>query len=76
LFKTPGLRDLGQSAPYLHTGQEDTLEAVVDFYIRASALARAEALRNAAPELSGVALTGDDVTPLAAFLRALNEDYD
>jgi len=76
LFKTPGLRDLGQSAPYLHTGQEDTLEAVINFYIRASALARAGALRNAAPELSGVALTGDDVTPLAAFLRALNEDYD
>jgi hypothetical protein len=34
------------------------------------------ALRNAAPELSGAALTGKDVTPPAAFLRALNEDYD
>ncbi len=76
LFKTPGLRSLGQSAPYLHTGREDTLEDVIDFYIRESALARAGAVRNAAPELSGIALTADDVEPLAAFLRALNEDYD
>jgi hypothetical protein len=29
LFKTPGLRTLGQSAPYLHTGGKDTLEDVV-----------------------------------------------
>ena len=28
LFKTPGLRTLAQSAPYLHTGAKDTLEDV------------------------------------------------
>jgi cytochrome c peroxidase len=76
LFKTPGLRDLGQSPPYLHTGQKDTLEDVIEFYITASALARAGELRNAAPELGGMALTDDDVAPLAAFLRSLNEDYE
>ena len=76
LFKTPGLRSLGQSAPYLHTGREDTLEDVIDFYVRESTLARAGAVRNAAPELSGITLTADDVEPLAAFLRSLNEDYE
>lgn len=76
LFKTPGLRDLGQSAPYLHTGQKDTLEDVISFYIGASGLARAGTLRNAAPELSGIALTANDVDALAAFLRVLNEDYN
>jgi len=33
-FKTPGLRSLLATAPYLHSGEEKTLEAVVDFYDR------------------------------------------
>jgi cytochrome c peroxidase len=76
LFKTPGLRDLGHSGPYFHDGSADTLEDVVQLYIEMSALARAGAVRNAAPELAGVHLGGDDVAPLAAFLRALNVDYE
>ena len=31
-LKTPGLRGLLASAPYMHDGSEKTLEAVVDFY--------------------------------------------
>jgi cytochrome c peroxidase len=33
-FKTPTLRHLGGTAPYLHDGSEKTLEEVVDFYDR------------------------------------------
>ncbi|MFO0805890.1 MAG: cytochrome c peroxidase [Gemmataceae bacterium] len=33
-FKTPGLRGLLQTAPYMHSGDEKTLEAVIDFYDR------------------------------------------
>jgi hypothetical protein len=33
-------------------------------------------MRNASPPLAGMALTQRDVGPLAAFLRALNEDYE
>jgi cytochrome c peroxidase len=33
-FKTPGLRGLLWSKPYMHSGEEKTLEAVVDFYDR------------------------------------------
>ena len=76
LFKTPGLRGLAFSDPYLHNGSKDTLEDVIRFYIRTSALARAGKLRNADPELSGILLDDDDVAPLAAFLRSLNEDYE
>jgi cytochrome c peroxidase len=75
-FKTPGLRDPGQSNPYLHTGRMDSLEAVIEFYRQFSDLARAGQVRNGAPELPGIELTEDDVAPLAAFLRALNEDYE
>lgn len=76
LFKTPTLRGLAMSPPYLHTGQKDSLEDVIRFYIKSSALARAGALRNAAPELTEMRLRDDDVEPLAAFLQALNEDYE
>ncbi len=75
-FKTPGLRDPGQSNPYLHTGRMDSLEAVVEFYRQFSDRARAGQVRNGAPELSGIELQEEDVAPLAAFLRALNEDYE
>lgn len=75
-FKTPGLRDLADSAPYLHTGGKDTIEDVLEFYRVFSAKARAGEIRNPAPELRGMALVPHDLTPLAAFLRALNEDYE
>ncbi|HEY2389188.1 MAG TPA: hypothetical protein VGK30_19730 [Candidatus Binatia bacterium] len=75
LFKTPGLRDLGHSDPYLHTGRMDNLESVITFYQDSSTAARAGSLRNAAHELTGIALLPTDVAPLAAFLRSLDEDY-
>jgi cytochrome c peroxidase len=76
LFKTPSLRDLGDSQPYFHDGSRDTLEDVVSFYREVSEQARAGTLRNASPEIAGIHLGPDDVAPLAAFLRALNEDYE
>jgi cytochrome c peroxidase len=76
LFKTPGLRDLGHSAPYLHTGQADSLEDVVLQYVRFSAMARAGNVRNASPPLAGIALAQNDVAALVAFLASLNEDYE
>jgi cytochrome c peroxidase len=75
-FKTPGLRDLGHSAPYFHTGVNAMIEDVVRFYRRVSSMARAGQVRNGAPELQGMALTEDDIAPLSAFLKALNEDYN
>ena len=75
-FKTPTLRDLGQSAPYLHTGRKRELEEVIAFYIDSARKVRQGKLRNPSPELADIFLADGDVDPLAAFLRALNEDYD
>jgi hypothetical protein len=75
-FKTAGLRDLGQSAPYFHNGSADTLEDAVRHYVTTSAAVRAGTVRNSAAELDRTALADADVTSLTAFLRALNEDYD
>ena len=74
-FKTPGLRDLSHSAPFMHNGQFDTLDDIMAFYRVVSAQARAATLRNGASQLQGIALTAGDTAPLVAFLQSLNEDY-
>ena len=74
-FKTPGLRDLSHSAPYMHNGQFATLNDIIDFYIGVSNQARTGTLRNGTVQLQGIALTAGDVTALVAFLKSLNEDY-
>lgn len=78
-FKTPGLRDLGHSAPYMHNGQFDTLDAIIEFYRTISDQARAGTLRNGHLAINrpiqGIALTANDVALLVAFLKSLNEDY-
>ena len=76
IFKTPGLRDLSHSAPYMHTGQFDTLDQIVQFYVDSANKGRAGTLRNGARELTGIALQPADAANLVAFLRALNEDYE
>lgn len=74
-FKTPGLRDLGHSAPYMHNGLFVTLNNAVGFYLGSSSAARAGTLRNGANALQGIALLPADIAPLVAFLKSLNEDY-
>ena len=74
-FKTPGLRDLSHSAPYMHNGQFGTLDNIIGFYRGVSVQARAGTLRNGATQLQGIALTAGDTTSLVAFLKSLNEDY-
>jgi cytochrome c peroxidase len=75
-FKTPGLRDLGHSGPYLHTGRAETLESVIGLYGKFSNLARAGTMRNPDPLLFGMALQPGDIAALVAFLKSLNEDYE
>ena len=60
----------------MHDGQFDTLEATVGFYAQTAAMARAGSLRNADPRIASIAINAQDQSDLAAFLRALNEDYN
>jgi cytochrome c peroxidase len=75
-YKTPGLRDLGHSDPYFHTGRAATIEEALALYLEFSNRARDGSMRNADPELRGVTVGAADLTALAAFLRSLNEDYE
>ena len=75
-FKTPSVRDLGHSSPFMHNGQFNDLEQVVDFYLQISVLAKNGMLRNADIEILKMNLSEKDISPLAAFMRSLNEDYN
>ncbi len=74
-FKTPSLRDLADSNPFLHNGSKLTIEDVLNFYRDFGDKTRAGLVRNPAPQLQGIILLENEIAPLAAFLRSLTEDY-
>jgi len=73
-FKTPTLRNLKYTQPYFHDGSLHTLEEVLAEMRRLSEMARAGRIREADEELAKIKISDADITPLAAFLNALNED--
>ena len=75
-FKTPSLRDLGHSAPYMHNGQISDLHAVVGFYLAGSINTRNEQFRNPDEDMAKIDIKPKDVIPLTLFLISLYEDYN
>jgi len=65
-FKTPGLRNVALTYPYLHTGTEKTLLDVVEFYNRGGV-----ANPNLDPLVLPLRLTKQEKQDLVAFLEAL-----
>jgi cytochrome c peroxidase len=65
-FKTPTLRNLLQTAPYMHDGSETTLLQVVEFYDRGGI-----GNPNLSPDIKPLHLTSQEKRDLVAFLEAL-----
>jgi len=73
-FKTPSLRNIARTAPYMHDGRFTTLEEVVEHY--SSGVSRTATLDpNLAkhPE-SGIQLTPQEKIDLVAFLKTLTDE--
>jgi cytochrome c peroxidase len=68
-FRTPPLRYLAYTAPYMHNGTFLTLEDVIDFYDRGG---DADPFGTKAKELRPLHLSGGEKTDLLAFLQALS----
>jgi cytochrome c peroxidase len=68
-FKTPGLRNVARTAPYMHDGSEATLEAVIDFYDRGG---------NPNPWLDGtmrpLALSAQEKADLVELMKTFTSD--
>jgi cytochrome c peroxidase len=65
-FKTPTLRSIIETAPYMHDGAFKTLEEVVDFYDKGG-----NANPNLDRRIKPLALSPQEKTDLIAFLKAL-----
>lgn len=73
-FKTPTLRHLAYTGPYLHSGEYASLEDALLELVRLSQMARAGTIREADDELPKIRLKESDISPLLAFLASLNEE--
>jgi len=76
-FKTPSLRNVALTAPYMHDGSIATLEEVVDHYAAGGRAPRpqqamVDSVRDA--QLNGFELTSEERAQLVAFLRALTDE--
>mgnify|MGYP000034054582 CR=1 FL=1 len=75
-FKTPGLRDVAQRAPYMHAGQFASLDEVVAHYVRSPAAPVGHSeLAHAGgghAERQPIRLTEGQARDLVAFLGALS----
>jgi len=65
-FKTPTLREIALTAPYMHDGSLHTLEDVVDFYSEGG-----RQNPNLDPQIQAWHFTRDEKRALVAFLRSL-----
>jgi cytochrome c peroxidase len=66
-YKTPSLRNVALSAPYMHNGSLPTLAEVVKFYNQGGA-----ANENLSPLLKPLGLSDQEIADLVAFLEALS----
>jgi len=66
-FKTPTLREIARTSPYMHDGSLVTLDEVIDYYNRGGNLSP-----GLDPELRPLRLTTAERQALAAFLQSLN----
>ncbi len=68
-FRTPSLRNVAKTAPYMHDGSLKTLEEVVAFYIGGG-----NSNPQLDPEIRPIGLSAQDRTDLIAFLESLTGD--
>jgi cytochrome c peroxidase len=68
-FKTPTVRDITKTAPYMHDGSQKTLEEVIEFYDKGG-----EKNPNLDFRVVPLQLTAEEKADLVAFLKALDSD--
>jgi cytochrome c peroxidase len=68
-FKTPGLRDITKTAPYMHDGSQTTLEEVIDFYDKGG-----EKNLYLDINMKPLNLSAEEKKALVAFMKALDSE--
>lgn len=68
-FKTPSLRNLSYTAPYMHDGRFATLQEVLNHY-----KSGVKDYPTLAPQLKSISLTDEEIQALIAFLKTLDDE--
>lgn len=68
LFRTPSLRNVALTGPYMHDGRMKSLREVVEHYNSGGRYAE-----NKSPNVRALGLTNDQITALTAFLETLTD---
>jgi cytochrome c peroxidase len=72
-FKTPGLRNVAVTAPYMHNGMFKTLEEVIDYYDQPDQFVKTSINRDSLLR-QPLGLSAAEKADLKAFLEALTDD--
>ena len=72
-FKTPTLRNIGRTAPYMHNGVYKTLEEVMDFYNEGGAAGRQHPLPNQTLAPDKLQLSKKEIEQIILFLHTLTD---
>lgn len=72
-FKTPTVRNIGESGPYMHNGVYATLEEVMDFYNKGGGLGLGLQVDSQTLPEDPLNLTDQEIQDIIAFMRALSD---
>ena len=72
MFKTPGLRNVSQTAPYMHNGAFKTLEDIVEFYNDGGGRGRGLDVFSQDTKVEKLNLTDQQKKDLVSFLKSLD----
>ncbi|AYN01933.1 cytochrome-c peroxidase [Chryseobacterium sp. 3008163] len=72
-FKTPTLRNISKTAPYMHNGGYKTLKEVMDFYNKGGGNGLGLSIKNQTLSDSKLNLTNQEIDEIIDFMSALND---
>ncbi|HJS00880.1 MAG TPA: cytochrome c peroxidase [Flavobacterium sp.] len=72
-FKTPSLRNVAITAPYMHNGVFSTLEEVVDFYNQGGGAGKGISVENQTLPSDKLELNPKEIKALVAFMKTLTD---
>lgn len=73
-FKTPTIRNVEKTAPYMHNGTYQSLEEVVDFYNKGGGVGLGFSLENQTLPSDKLNLSKQEIADIVAFMKTLTDE--
>lgn len=73
-FKTPTIRNINESAPYMHNGVYETLEEVMDFYNNGGGIGLGLTVESQTLPDKPLHLSQEEIDDIIAFMKSLSDE--